>query len=151
MKKALLWIVLTLSEQVKVPRVTSAEGNIAEGEELPQGDSEGPDVGLDGEAVLGQALGRGPLDGELGLLVGVLRADAGEAEVADLGHQVRVEHDVARGQVAVDDALAAQLNHARGNLEKSKPGIRLEINEKSGEATCKSLTENCDEAKNAPF
>lgn len=52
------------------------ESNPRKGAPLPRGGRRGrrsvltPDIGLDGELVVGEALGRGPLDRELGSGVG---------------------------------------------------------------------------------
>ena len=45
-----------------------------------------PDVRLDGELVVGQGLGGGPLDGELGPLPSVVDVALHEAAEAEIGH-----------------------------------------------------------------
>ena len=77
--------------------------------DLPQQHAEGPHVRLGAELVVGEALGRRPLDRELGAHVGrvlarVALAPLDEARQTEVGHldQLVLAHEaVARGQVPV--------------------------------------------------
>ena len=74
---------------------------------------------LGGELVVGQALGRRPLDGELGAgvgRVGVVAHEPRQAKVGHLDQVVLADQAVARGQVAVDEVAALQVGHGGGHL-----------------------------------
>lgn len=62
-----------------------------------------------------------PFDRELPVrleyVVVVLAGDLGQPEVADLDATVLGDEDVSRGEIAVDYALAAEIIHARGDVE----------------------------------
>lgn len=73
-------------------RKQEEKNTIKTGEKAPGG-GEGlgswgltPDVGLDGELVVGQALGRGPLDGEFGPGVGCVRVPSHQPAQAEISH-----------------------------------------------------------------
>lgn len=93
--------------------------NLAIGKDLHEQNSEGPNIGLDGELPEGDGFRRGPLDWEPGALmrrVLVVDDDPGQAEVGYLGDQVLPDQDVPGGQVTVNQTLAFEMSHPVGDL-----------------------------------
>jgi hypothetical protein len=101
-------------------------------EQLPEDDAESVDVGqhVVDVGLLGQDLGRHPVDAALLLLLGVLlevALEAGEAEVAHLQVPLGVEQQVERLEVAVHDARRVEEVHALGRLQR-QPHLQRQWN-----------------------
>lgn len=98
-----------LQQRVHICQLYSGVGSHAVGGNFPQQDTEGPDVALGGEGVVGKPFGGCPLDGELGAgmrCVGVLPHESRQAEVGNF-HDVAVcDEAVAGGQIPVSRRIS---------------------------------------------
>eukprot|EP00047_Mylnosiga_fluctuans_P017911 m.65384 g.65384 ORF g.65384 m.65384 type:complete len:468 (-) comp7319_c0_seq2:293-1696(-) len=95
-------------------------GDAAVRDELREQNTKRPHIRLDGEPVHHRGLGGGPLDGELGALLGrvlvLILDEARQTEVADLADVVLADEDVTCSKITVDKVLQLEVGHARGDL-----------------------------------